>query len=131
MCLLQIAAKVLGSIKLMYILLIDLSSMAGVQPAAAAVLLPGEGDRGGGGGRHQPHHRPDLPQRHPPARARPCLDDRLQVLYLMYTSRSRYVIRQRRHHLHQCRCDSLQSCGPGGALSGANAICVRNGCFNE
>ena len=93
--------------------------MAGVQPAAAAVLLPGEGDRGGGGGRHQPHHRPDLPQRHPPARARPCLDDRLQVLYLMYTSRSRYVIRQRRHHLHQCRCDSLQSCGPGGALSGA------------
>ena len=32
------------------------------------------------------------------------------------------IILQRRHHLHQCRCDSLESYCPGGAVSGANAF---------
>ena len=68
---------------------------------------------------------------HPPE-----LDPALMTVYRYYIyiyiyiplSISTNIILQRRHHLHQCRCDSLESYCPGGAVSGANAFCVRNGC---
>ena len=66
---------------------------------------------------------------HPPE-----LDPALMTVYRYYIyiyiyiplSISTNIILQRRHHLHQCRCDSLQSYCPGGAVSGANAfLCAK------